>query len=61
MKYSKGLQNSIKWLGPVLQGLSFWLGYKCELYWHHLLNEVAIVAEFTSLINLKVKSRGIVK
>lgn len=61
MIYSKSSQNSIKWLDPVLQGLSFWLGYKRELYRHHLLNEGAIVAELTSLISLKFKSRGIVK
>ena len=35
-------QISIKWFDPVLQALSFWIGYKEELYRHHLLNEGAI-------------------
>ncbi len=48
---------SSKWIDPVLQGLAYWIGYKKELYRHHLLNEGAIVVEVASLINAN-KSDG---
>jgi hypothetical protein len=61
MSRKKTIQNTIKWLDPVLQALSFWIGYKKELYRHHLLSEGAIVAELAFLINSKLKKNEIVK
>jgi len=39
-----------KWTDPLLQGLSYWIGYKKQLYPHHPLSEGAIVAESQNLI-----------
>lgn len=61
MTYSKNHQNSIKWIDPSLQALSFWIGYKRELYHNHLLNEGGLVTEFASLINSNLKQGEIVR
>ena len=54
--------NSLpKWVDPVMQALAYWIGYKKELYRHHLLNEGAIVAELASLINSNKSEGDIVK
>ena len=58
---AKNVNVSTKWIDPVLQGLAYWIGYKKELYSHHLLNEGAIVAEVASLINANKSNGEIVK
>jgi hypothetical protein len=57
----KNSQNKINWVDPVLQALSFWIGYKKELYRHHLLSEGAIVSELAFLISSKLKNGEILK
>lgn len=39
-----------KWIDPLLQGLTFWVGYKHQLYPHHHINEGAIQSEAALLI-----------
>jgi len=39
-----------KWAEPLLQGLSYWLGYKKQLYRHYPLSEGAIIGEALHLI-----------
>lgn len=39
-----------KWIDPLLQGLTYWIGYKKQLYPHHPLSEGAIVGESQNLI-----------
>ena len=53
----KSINWNSKWIDPVLQGLAYWIGYKKELYRHHLLNEGGIIVEITLLIN-EFKSDG---
>ena len=38
------------WANPLLQGLSFWIGYKKQLYPHYPLSEGAIVGESQNLL-----------
>ena len=38
------------WAEPLLQGISFWLGYKKQLYRHYPLTEGAIVGEAIHLV-----------
>ena len=40
----------LSWVEPLLQGISFWLGYKKQLYRHHPLTEGAIVGEAINII-----------
>ena len=54
-------KNLPKWVAPVMQALAYWIGYKKELYRHHLLNEGAIVAELASLINANKSEGDVVK
>lgn len=39
------------WAEPLLQGITFWVGYKKQLYPHYPLTEGAIVSEATNLIH----------
>lgn len=39
------------WAEKVLQGISFWMGYKTQLFYNYPLTEGAIVGEVISLIN----------
>jgi len=45
------------WINPLLQGLSFWLGYKNQLYRHYPLSEGAIVGEAVQLIYRNLGSK----
>ena len=38
------------WVNPLLQGTSFWMGYKTQLYRHYPLTEGAIVGEAVALL-----------
>ena len=58
---SNRIKGSSNWINPVLQGLAYWIGYKKELYRHHLLNEGAIVTEIATLINSNKSDSEIVK
>lgn len=40
-----------------MQGLSYWLGYQKERYFHHRLREIAIVLELVAMMELKL-SKG---
>ena len=51
MTNDNNISSSSIWIDPVLQGLAYWIGYKKELYRHHLLNEGAIVSEITTLMS----------
>ncbi len=43
------------WTGRLIQGSSFWVGYKSQLY-HYPLTEGAIVGEAAALLNSKLDS-----
>ena len=58
---AKHINRYSSWIDPVLQDLTYWIGYKKELYRHHLLNEGAIVVEIASLINANKLDGEIVK
>ena len=45
------------WSAPVLQGLSFWIGYRYAKYPHHRLVEGAIVGEMCNLLNGEISSQ----
>jgi len=49
---SKLLPN---WVEPSIQGLTYWIGYKKQLYVSGILNEGAIVSELATLINSNLK------
>lgn len=51
-KYKSKYNNDIQhWTVPLLQGLTFWLGYKEQLFPNYPLTEGAIVGEAVQLIN----------
>jgi hypothetical protein len=50
-----------KWVNPLLQGLSYWIGYRKELYPHYKLSEGAIVAESQLLIITRLDTNQVLK
>ena len=51
MKNANFLIKNEPWINHLLQGLTFWIGYKHHLYPHHPIKEGAIQNEALALIN----------
>jgi hypothetical protein len=51
MAEKKSRNEKPVWVDPALQGLAYWMGYRKQLYRHHLLPEGAMVAELATIIN----------
>jgi hypothetical protein len=45
-----------RWVVPLLQGLSYWVGYKKQFFPYYDLSEGALVAEATQFISSKLES-----
>lgn len=50
MSVTRRLPVCPRWAVKALQGLSFWMGYRCSLYADHPLPEAALVTETCNLI-----------
>jgi hypothetical protein len=48
-------------LDPVMRGLTFWMGYRRELYPHHPLKEGAIVCEMLGLMHSHLHQRYMIR
>jgi len=52
------VENKIpNWANPLLQGLSYWLGYKKQLFKHYPLSEGAIIGEAVHLIYANISEK----
>jgi hypothetical protein len=50
MRKIKNVKDLPSWTEPLLQGITFWLGYKKQLYRHYPLSEGAIIGEACHLV-----------
>lgn len=48
-------RDDLRWMQPVLQGLSYWLAYKTNAYWQYAWGESAIVGELSTLMSANIR------
>ena len=59
-KYENGFTIVPEYIVNAMQGLAYWIGYKKCLYNHYSLSELAIVSEFSSLLQSGANENEIV-